>query len=85
MLTRKDKQGRPYAALEELKPGSAILLDGGFDCRDAGEATVEADPDGRLFFACKHGRHYLEGQLDDCDGRSLLGVYKAQNGATVEA
>lgn len=81
-----DKNGRPYALLEELRDGQRIELDDGFECLNH-EAdrpttrTVLADDAGRLFFTCRCGRHYLDGQLEG--GDSLIGVYCVTNGAGV--
>lgn len=68
-----DVNGRPYAKLSELRAGDYIELDEGFDCHGKGLAQLSKD-DGRLFFPCSEGHHYLDGQADD--GEHCVGVYK---------
>lgn len=87
-LTATDNTGRAYATLDELHDGQRIELDRGFDCVThepdrPTTATVLKSLDGRKYFICQHGRHYLEGQLDDEDGQSLIGVYPVRNGCGV--
>lgn len=55
-----------------IQAGDIVILDGGFTCHKAGEATVHSDDAGRLHFICNEGRHYLDGQLDE-DG-NLVGI-----------
>ena len=56
-----------------IKNGSILVADGGFDCILAGErTTVRRDEKGELFVPCSHGRHYLDGQLG-ADGETLVG------------
>ncbi len=40
---RRDIHGRPYARLDELKPGHLVEVDGGFTCLRRGE-ICEARP-----------------------------------------
>jgi hypothetical protein len=69
----KDKNGRPWATVSEVKPGSIIECDETFDCLQTGkEYTVYSRPDG-LFISCSHGAHYLECQLRD--GKFYDGFY----------
>ena len=74
-----DKQGRPYARLSELCVGAKIVCDGGFTCMKEGDIkTVEFDDAiGEFWIECDDGRHYLEGQLDDDDLDTLIGLYRA--------
>lgn len=69
----KDKQGREYAKLNDLKAGDKIELDSGFTCHAAGEAVVIERMD-EIGFACNEGFHCLEDQADD--GIHCIGVYK---------
>lgn len=71
---RADTTGRAYAKLSEVKAGDVLELDAGFDCVASGPVTVEEN-DGRLFFQCSRGHHYLEGQAEETD--DLIGVYFA--------
>lgn len=79
-----DKNGRAYAKLSELADGTRIELDDGFDCVEHdGSPTyrkVHESAGKQLYFSCRHGRHYLDGQLAN-DGKHLIGVYKATNGS----
>lgn len=69
-----DTLGRPYAKISDLDAGSRVDLDAGFPCmKKRKNVLVRADEYG-LFFQCKDGRHYLDGQLGDSDG-FLTGVY----------
>ncbi len=72
-MTSRDRDGRYYAPLSSLAHGSIVSLDGGFTCHEAGTTQVFKDRDGRLFFKCSDGKHYLESQ-DDGDGY-CVGVY----------
>ena len=71
-MNDKDKQGRPWAKLSQLRDGDRVELDGGFICIDAGIVQIMSRPSG-LAFRCAHGHHYLSGQADD--GEHLVGVY----------
>lgn len=66
----KDLQGREYAKLSELKHGDTVELDKGFTCNRAGRKLVFVDAAGK-YVTCDKGKHYLEGQGEDC-----IGVYK---------
>lgn len=62
----KDKNGRPWATVAEVKPGSIVEADGGFDCLVNGKQyTVYSYPNDRLTIPCAKGSHFLDGQLDD--------------------
>lgn len=71
-----DKYGQQWAKLSELKAGSMIKLDRGFDCHNPGIVEVKAWKDGRLYFACEKGQHFLFCQADD--GDHLVGIYKVE-------
>lgn len=74
----KDKQGRTYAKLSELKPSDQIMVDGDFDCLTPWSFhTVYRDDEG-LHIGCAKGKHYLDGQLG-ADDDSLVGIYLALN------
>lgn len=59
--------------LDEIKAGDSIILDGGFDCAAAGAVTVQRDDKG-LYFPCRQGQHYLDGQEDGPEG-VLVGIH----------
>lgn len=56
--------------LEDLKPADWILLDNGFICVPEGVYEVKS-MDGRLYFDCSLGEHYLDG-CEECG--TLVGV-----------
>src|SRR5258708_24266266 len=69
-----DKQGRTYAKLSELKVGSIVIVDSGFDCmKPWSERLVFGPPDGLIIPCSEHG-HRLEPQIAD-DGDSLIVTY----------
>lgn len=68
----KDKNGRPYVKLDELKVGDIIELDDGFDCAPPGKVEV-FEVDGELCFQCIAGIHKIVGQADD--GKHCIGIY----------
>lgn len=69
----KDKAGKPYAKVSEVKEGTVLVCDGGFTCVDDGaELIVKKDEKG-LYFDCRDAGHYLDGQTDD--GKVYVGLY----------
>lgn len=58
--------------LEDLAPGAAVAVDGGFTCMEPSTTTVCADAQGNLFVPCRCGEHALDGQVGE-DG-ILVGV-----------
>jgi hypothetical protein len=74
----KDLQDREYAKLNDLKAGEIVEIDGGFECRREGKVVLMED-EGRLFFLCDEGKHFLDGQLvDEETDDSLIGIYKLE-------
>ncbi len=69
-----DTNGTEYVKLDELAGLKEIRIDGGFDCRPAGKVNVYRRPDGRHYFMCSDGNHFLDGQADD--GVHCIGCYK---------
>ena len=59
--------------LAEAFSGQVILLDDGFTCHVSGVTFLNGDEDGRLYFECDEGRHYIDGQADD--GINCIGIY----------
>jgi hypothetical protein len=71
----KDKQGREYARLSELKAGDLVKIAAGFECIAEGTHTVQAC-EGGFYLTCNEGYHFLEGQLaDEETDDSLIGIY----------
>jgi len=66
-----DKFGIPYLKLSEAKQG-LVRLDGGFTCHSKGETMLFAR-NGKFYFMCKDGDHFIEGQADD--GIHCIGIY----------
>lgn len=58
--------------LEGLKAGDVVIVDGGFDCMEAGPKVVGLDESGELFVPCSHGHHLLGGQEGEDGG--LVGI-----------
>lgn len=62
-----------FAKIGEVHRGVALRTDNGFTCLPANaRRIVRADEFGELWIACRCGRHYLDGQLDDND--QLVGL-----------
>jgi hypothetical protein len=83
--TMPDINGRPYAKLSDLKPGSFVTVDDGFSCMLEGVVfEVKADPKGSLYIDCSENGHTLDGQLagDDNDQGhdpdELIGIYPVE-------
>lgn len=68
----RDKFGRPWAKLSELKQGDKVELDSGFSCHPAGIVTLGM-LNNKLLFECDEGIHTIAGQADD--GEHLIGIY----------
>jgi hypothetical protein len=64
-----------YAKKGKVKKGDILIADDGFTCVKAGEVEIHEDCSG-LFFHCRNGHHYLDGQLDD--GDVYIGLSKPQ-------
>lgn len=67
---------REFASLASLAEGDVVELDGGFTCVTKAQCkarTLGRDDVG-LYFECKEGKHYLDGQTDD-DSDKVVGVY----------
>lgn len=76
----QDIQGREYAKLSQLKAGDIVTVDGDMDCmKPWSQHIVEVDDFG-LSIPCKHGAHYLNGQLRDETDKddSLIGIYAGE-------
>lgn len=83
-----DINGRPYAKLSELKPGSLVEVDDGFDCMKGADVLTVQGEIGSLFISClSEGGHTLDGQLageDNDQGHDpdeLIGIYHWTPGA----
>jgi hypothetical protein len=72
----RDKQGRRYARLAEIKAGSYIRVDGDFDCMKKNSLRkVFRDREG-YYVVCSRGRHHLDGQSDGHG--NLIGMYQEE-------
>jgi len=80
-MAKADIYGRDWARFPDLKDGSLVVADPGFDCIPAGTVCEVFDgPDG-LYTPCRCGRHYLEGQADHRDETdAVVGFYPAPAG-----
>jgi hypothetical protein len=54
-----------FAKLSDVRVGTKLVPDAGFTCMEAGAILEVAEDDKGLFVPCSHGRHYLDGQLED--------------------
>ena len=67
---------REYAKVGWLKEGDRIEIVYDFGCIKAGAIrTVKLTEDGRLYFICHDGKHYLHGQISK-DGSEYVGIWK---------
>jgi hypothetical protein len=66
----------PFAQESEVKPGDRLICDGGFTCVPAGKRVKVMEAPNGLYFKCKEGRHYLDGQLGDNGELIGLVLYK---------
>ena len=53
-----------WLKLNEARKGQIVKLDNGFTCHRAGRVILQKDGNG-IFFSCKEGKHYIDGQADD--------------------
>lgn len=61
--------------LGEVSPGDLLICDAGFTCLALGATVqVEAAPCGCTFIRCREGTHALDGQVDDEDDDTLVGL-----------
>lgn len=74
----KDKDGREYAKLSQLKAGDPVEVDTGFACLYPGIHFVSQWQDGRLYLHCNDGQHFLDGQTDN--GEDIIGIYAEWEG-----
>jgi hypothetical protein len=56
--------------VEQVKPGTVLKADAGFDCLSVDELVVVNEDNEGLWIRCDHGYHTLDGQID-----TRLGVY----------
>lgn len=78
--TGRDIDGRHYAFVAAVVPGSVIQVDDGFECMEAwSKKTVRVDEFG-LYVDCDEGGHYLEGQIEvSTDGKEFyIGMYSVR-------
>lgn len=69
---------KTYSRLEEFQNGEECQVDGDFTCVKAwSTVTIQHDVEGKPFFECKSGSHYLEGQLNE-DGL-VVGLYRKED------
>jgi hypothetical protein len=67
---------RQYAKVGWLREGDRIEIAYDFSCIKAGAIrTVKLTEDGRLYFICHDGKHYLHGQISE-DGSEYVGIFR---------
>ena len=81
-LVPKDKIGRAWAVLRDVKVGDKLANDGGSICIPGARMSVVcADPKHKgkkaLYVACSDGKHFLSGHLGDTPETkgALVGFY----------
>lgn len=81
MSSTHSNDGREWARLSQLGPGSRVEFDAGFSCGLSGRILeVHRDPKGNLYVNCDEGEHGLAGQLASETGGDtdhLVGVWPA--------
>lgn len=68
-----DANGRLYAREGELKVDDKVQVDGDFTCVPVDLVRHVFEDPGGLFILCRHGQHYLDGQLNE-EG-AYVGIY----------
>lgn len=73
-----DLLGRAYIRLEDIRPGTKLQFDDGFDGLKSGKTYTArvGDGDSSPFVLGDLGRHYLDVQAD-CNDGYCIGVYAA--------
>lgn len=77
----KDKQGRTYVKLSNVRAGDILLCDSDFSCMRSWskhkvyQAKTRRGKSG-LYVRCVSGQHFLDGQLSFRDHESLIGLYR---------
>lgn len=71
----KDKNGREYAKLANLKAGDEVETEGLHCIVDKQKLVVRQEENGDLFIECSAGKHFLAGQIDDDTCEYLIGMY----------
>lgn len=85
MADATDLQGNPYLTVAEARKGIRIKLDADFSCAsNHARKTLRCDPTNGLWFPCREGRHYMDGQLSD-DDKFYVGVYPLKSRGTGDA
>lgn len=76
-LATRQPDGYALTKIADVKPGTVLIADSGFDClRNLELCTVKRDAHGELYVDDDQGRHDLEGQLND-DGTHYVGFWPA--------
>jgi hypothetical protein len=53
-----------FARADEVSEGTRLIAGSGFDCIREGKVVTVQRENGGLFVPCSHGRHFIDGQLD---------------------
>lgn len=76
-------EGAEVVKFEDVQAGDILICDAGFSCLKLGATvTVEASPCGSTFIRCKNGTHLLDGQIQDEDDDTLVGLRRVAKAAT---
>lgn len=72
-----DRNGRPYANVDEVEAGCYLQPDNQWACMASSEIKlVKADDAGKLYIDCANGRHYLHGTKNCNDWYTGLYLYR---------
>lgn len=75
----KDKFGRAYAKVSDVKEGDRLEVDGDFTCMKNGSVYTVCKDESGLFVLCKAGGHYLDGQIEGVGVEAFyMGLYPAR-------
>jgi hypothetical protein len=84
-LATQQPDGYALTKVADVKPGTVLIADGGFDClRNLELCTVKMDDRGELYVDDDQGRHDLEGQLNN-DGTHYVGFWLSTAAAADQA
>jgi len=61
------------ASIHKIKSGEILIADDGFFCINNNQLCTVQEENNRLFVKCSHGKHFLDGQVDDPRTGEIIG------------